>query len=306
MKFKKLNSHGFSHDIILVLLVVLFAIAGVGYLVFRHADPLLSFNPADVPPITANPVQLNQIFAISQFRSDAGHDYSAASWDGETCRSMKSYYNFSQDVVNNVEVRSKPTPGHPNIDIYAPFDGTITYNAVDTTPLGTQVHIASAKDPSFYVILFHIDLSPSLHIGSHVTSGQMIATIGPMDEIDVAYEAKLFPSGKVVYMSIFNYMTSAAFAPYAALGHKPSDFVLTRAEADAKHYQCNGQSFVRTASQKMNMLEGYVSLRANPYQYLYDNQSDSSSQSGSQPSNVNGVTPTNQPGPQGNNATSVN
>jgi len=287
-------------------LVVMISLVGGILFLWHHDDPLLSFNPADVPTITANPVQLNQIFAISQFRSDAGHDFSSASWDGETCRSMKNYYNFSQNVVNNVEVRSKPTPGHPNIDIYAPFDGTITYNAVDTTPLGTQVHIASAKDPSFYVILFHIDLSRSLHIGSHVTSGQMIATIGPKDEIDVAYEAKLFPSGKVVYMSIFDYMTSAAFAPYAALGYTPSDFVLTRAEADAKHYQCNGQSFVRTASQKMNMLEGYVSLHANPYQSLYDNQPDSSSQPGPQPSNVTGVTPDSQPGPQGNNAASVN
>jgi len=38
MKLKKLDIRGFSHDIVLVLFVVIFAIAGVGYLVASHAD----------------------------------------------------------------------------------------------------------------------------------------------------------------------------------------------------------------------------------------------------------------------------
>ncbi|HEX4774083.1 MAG TPA: hypothetical protein VH234_01030 [Candidatus Saccharimonadales bacterium] len=37
MKLKKLNARGFSHDMVLVLFVVIFAIAGVGYLVASHA-----------------------------------------------------------------------------------------------------------------------------------------------------------------------------------------------------------------------------------------------------------------------------
>jgi hypothetical protein len=42
MKLKKLNMRGFSHDIVLVLFVVIFAIGGVGYLIASHAD---SCNP---------------------------------------------------------------------------------------------------------------------------------------------------------------------------------------------------------------------------------------------------------------------
>ncbi len=38
MKLKKLNARGFSHDIVLVLFIVIFAIAGVGYLVVSRAD----------------------------------------------------------------------------------------------------------------------------------------------------------------------------------------------------------------------------------------------------------------------------
>lgn len=38
MTLKKLDARGFSHDVLIVLFVVIFAIAGVGYLVASHAD----------------------------------------------------------------------------------------------------------------------------------------------------------------------------------------------------------------------------------------------------------------------------
>ncbi|MDB5171193.1 MAG: hypothetical protein JWO35_887 [Candidatus Saccharibacteria bacterium] len=38
MKIKKLDVRGFSHDILMVAFVVVFAIAGVGYIVASHAD----------------------------------------------------------------------------------------------------------------------------------------------------------------------------------------------------------------------------------------------------------------------------
>jgi hypothetical protein len=51
MKLKKLNARGFSHDIIIVLFVVIFAIAGVGYLVASHADN--SCSPTSGPSSSA-------------------------------------------------------------------------------------------------------------------------------------------------------------------------------------------------------------------------------------------------------------
>jgi hypothetical protein len=47
MKFKKLNSRGFSHDIVAVFIVLIFAIAGVGYLVASHADPATSWTSSN-------------------------------------------------------------------------------------------------------------------------------------------------------------------------------------------------------------------------------------------------------------------
>ena len=53
MKLKKLDMRGFSHDIALVLFVVIFAIAGVGYLVASHAD---NCNPNPVSGVTSGAV----------------------------------------------------------------------------------------------------------------------------------------------------------------------------------------------------------------------------------------------------------
>ncbi len=247
------------------LVVLLLVIAAVT--VFWHEQrPLLSYDPAKVPPITASPMDVKDVYQISQFRSNQGHDYSDMSWDGETCRSMKNYFNFAMAYgSNNVPIHSEATASDPDKPIYAPLDGTITTNRNDDLAIGKQVHIAAAANPSFYVVLFHIYLLPNLHVGSKVKSGQQIGTIGPKDGTDVAYEGFMW-NFKTVYMSIFDHMTKQAFAPYAAMGFKPSDFVLTRAQADAKHYTCNGEQFTNTGNQLLsNNIPGVVSLRPNPY-----------------------------------------
>ncbi|MCL4398096.1 hypothetical protein M1403_03690 [Patescibacteria group bacterium] len=250
---------------------VLVMVGIIGFLVFAPSV-LLTFNPADVPLITANPVQLDQIFAVSLFRSGIGHDYSFSSWDGETCRSMKHYFNWGRNDINGQAIRSLPTANHPNIQVYAPFDGRITGNYQDSMSLGTQVHIAAAKNPAYFVRLFHIDLLPTLHVGSRVKSGQLVGNIGPKDGMDVSYEAQLFP-GKEVFLSIFDYMTPQAFAPYAAKGFKPGDFILTRAQADAKNYQCNGETFtkgdqIEGQSTPATEFAGYVKLGPAPKEQL--------------------------------------
>ena len=250
-----------------IILVIVGFLGAVFFVSEASLHLLLSFNPSDVPLITANPVQFKYIFSISKFRSDAGHDYSMNSWDGETCRSMKHYFNWSQKQIDGMPVRSQPTPNHPNIAIYAPFSGTITKIMPENIKLGKQIFIASAKNPAFYVRLFHTDLLPNLSIGNQVSSGEQIGTIGPMDGTDVSYEAIIFPF-KTIYLSIFQYMTPVAFSDYAKLGYKPSDFILTKQQADNLNYQCSGEQFVHPSdfyTNPQNQLEGYVSLRPNPY-----------------------------------------
>lgn len=50
MKLKKLDIRGFTHDILMVAFVVVFAVAGVGYIVASHAD---SCPPASGPPASS-------------------------------------------------------------------------------------------------------------------------------------------------------------------------------------------------------------------------------------------------------------
>jgi hypothetical protein len=230
---------------------------------------LSTFNPVDVPSVTANVMDINRIFAVSQFRSNAGHDYSYGSWDSETCRSMKHYFNMGQYQVNGMVSRSTPTQGETNINIYAPFDGTIIANESEKTPIGTQVHIASSKNSNYYVRLFHIDLLPNLNVGSSVKSGDLVGTIGPKDGMDVSYEARLIDS-KLVYLSIFDHMTPQAFTPYAQAGFKPTDFILTREQADSKGYQCKDERFSNNPGYNPSSGKsvGYVYLRPNPYSYI--------------------------------------
>ncbi len=53
MKVKKLNMRGFSHDIVLIMIVVLVAIAGVGYVVISHADPSTVASAVRTPAATS-------------------------------------------------------------------------------------------------------------------------------------------------------------------------------------------------------------------------------------------------------------
>lgn len=250
---------------LIIASVPLLIVIILGGLFFKVMHPILSFDPDKIPLITANPVQMDQIYAISQFRSGAGHDYSYGAWDGETCRSMKHYFNSGRNQVNGQPVRSTPGPGESNINIYAPYDGKITANRSEQTPIGTQVHIASSQNSSYYVRLFHIDLAPSLKVGDSVKSGQLVGTVGPKDGTDVSYEAH-YKLNQTIYLSIFDYMTPEAFAPYAALGYKPADFVLTRTQADANGYTCDGEKFVTPGNDQGGNMEGYVNIRPSPYQ----------------------------------------
>lgn len=229
--------------------------------------PLISFGPPKSIPafITANPIDMDGVYMISRFRSGAGHDYSYGAWNEETCRSMKHYFNTSRSNNAQGPIRSQPTATEPNITLYSPFDGKITQ--AQKEHVGTEVHIRSAQYPSYYIRLFHIDLLSSLKVGSKVRSGQPVGTIGPKDGTDIAVEAYLLSPGKTLFISMFEVMTDAAFAPYAKLGFRRSDFILTKAERDAEPLQCGGapqgQGFIRDPDYRWQ--DDFLHLKVDPY-----------------------------------------
>lgn len=220
----------------IVLAGILVLMAGAYYLFMR---PIFRFDEARVPKlVTASVVDPDRIYMISRFRSGSGHDYSYSAWDGEACRSMKHYLNTSHDYnEQRIPIRSHGTASDPDINIYAPFDGKIVSVESENTPLGKQVHIQSAKYPSYKMRLFHIDLLSGLKNGAKVRSGQQIATIGPRDGTDIAIEATVFPMS-VAYMSYFALMTDEVFSPWAAKSYVRSDFTQTREYRDAHPLVC--------------------------------------------------------------------
>lgn len=122
--------------------------------------PYASSLPSDV--ITTNYLNLANIESVSRFRSGAGHDFVD---DFETCRSMKHYYNFD----GSLSFAAKAA-----IPYYSPVDGEITALSVEGS--GTTIHIQPTTAPYMYIEIFHVDLDPSLSVGSQVNAGDTIGS----------------------------------------------------------------------------------------------------------------------------------
>ena len=108
------------------------------------------------PFIQTDYIELAKIGWISRFRSGIGHSYTD---DFETCRSMKHYYVFPDDV------------DAATIKLFSPIDGTIVSHKEGWA--GTQVRIGSSKFPDLFIIVFHV-AAFELDVGDDVQAGQQI------------------------------------------------------------------------------------------------------------------------------------
>lgn len=197
-----------------------------------------SYTPAQLNAnvIVANPVNLPQLasfgFAISKFRSCAGHDFPGFNFNGtyENESSMKHYFGPISDVGNFTNANTDRVLAN-TIQIFSPFNGTIVYDnlTLGATPygqLGTGIVIRSNTDTLIGVTIFHIWLANGLMNGSVVTAGQFIgyAAGGPgRDGFDIAL-GMLRPPGQTcpwcsnpmanVWDSMFNHMAQQILAQY--------------------------------------------------------------------------------------------
>jgi murein DD-endopeptidase MepM/ murein hydrolase activator NlpD len=179
--------------------------------------------------ITANPLDLSIVTAISTFRSCAGHDYSGRNTDGEveSERSMKHYVHTTI-----------PWTGGRSTSGYAPFDGRIVAIEEEVFPLGRQVRIASATAPEWHFIFFHAE--PLVKVGQSVKAGQSVVRFPPADMKGVPLE-RLPP--RVAFdialrngntcASPFLFMDDSVLAAYARKGFTPANLIITKAERDS-------------------------------------------------------------------------
>src|SRR3989344_246913 len=189
--------------------------------------------------ISANPVDLAQIAAFSQYRSCAGHDYrhpTVQTGDFEkTPRSMKNYVKAKPEFRGTVDV----------VKALAPFDGVISNIDNDRGGPGDQQvwltpHTDNPASPrQWQFIFFHVNLDPSLPKGSHVTAGQRIGSAnlarGPeraTDNFDMAmgFTRPLHqPAGD----EVFTHMTPQVLAEYAKYDITPEKLVIAEEYRDA-------------------------------------------------------------------------
>lgn len=203
--------------------------------------------PKDKPVpkfITNSFVDIDKIRQISKFRSGVGHD---ASFDGETCRSMRHYFGF---IGMNADKAEDKLAYH--YDNYAPVSGRIMGISGGKSENGTsQINIRpdDPKASGFEVRIDNIVPEKGLHNMSHVNAGDKIGESLGMAEITIAYHYIWQDHG----FSYFQVMTDDLFAKYQPAATLPvtrDSFYITREYRDAHPLQCDdthGRFFIPSA-----------------------------------------------------------
>ncbi|MBI2588326.1 hypothetical protein HYW31_01260 [Candidatus Berkelbacteria bacterium] len=160
-----------------ILIVFLVAFALMAWLKPKSGEKIDLNNPPQF--IQADFIDLSRIGQISKFRSGSGHDFSGG---GETCRSMKHYFNAIRTEAEQKYINQNN--GYPPtftlkdaIAIYSPVDGKIISVEGENSEIGKQIYIRPDSQPSCTVRLFHIYLLDNFGKGSKVKAGEQIGHI---------------------------------------------------------------------------------------------------------------------------------
>ncbi|HLC49693.1 MAG TPA: hypothetical protein VJI96_04905 [Candidatus Andersenbacteria bacterium] len=217
---------------IVAVIVLIFAAMAVGF----------SYLPADKEIakkfITANPVDLSQIAAFSQYRSCAGHDYRhpmvTTGVFEKTPRSMKHYVKAKTEFRGTTD----------KVSVFAPFKGEISLIDNDRgAPGDQQIWLtAESNNPAnprqWQFVFFHINLDPSLRKGSPVSAGQKIGYAnlarGPeraTDNFDIGMKFTR-PLHQPAGDQVFSHMTPSVLAEYARYGITPESLTITEEYRD--------------------------------------------------------------------------
>lgn len=189
-------------------------------------------------------IDLSRISHISKFRSGSGHDFSG---NGETCRSMKHYFNAKR--TNEEELLINENNGFPPafslegaIPIYSPVEGEIVTIKDDQSGLGKQVYIRPKNYQDFTIRLFHIFLLDGYAEGKKVSAGEQIANIGRIQNTDIA--VSIGGSGSNRFVSYFDVMPDEIFSKYQLAGIENRDqLIVTKEYRDAHPFKCKGEWF---------------------------------------------------------------
>ena len=137
-----------------------------------------------------------------------------------------------------------PRPGEDwsTIPVYAPVAGTVYHIRQEWA--GIQIEMTVDSHPKFAVVLFHVNPSIPIDVGTRLEAGQRIGShIGTMTWSDVTIRVDSTQGMRLV--SFFDALTDDRFAAYAARGlTSRQDAIISRGERDAQPLSCNGEAFL--------------------------------------------------------------
>ncbi len=197
--------------------------------VMFHVGELLYDVATLGPPriLDADYIDLSKINRISRFRSTVGHSYVDGS--GETCRSMKHYYEPYYPEVD-----------WTTVDIYAPTTGNV-YAAPDGA-YGYAILLRPKAVSSMFIQIFHVNLDPGFVNGAWVNVGDHL---GKQASNNTSSDISMYIGGKDngILLSYFDCMTDPVFEAYQARGLvSRADAIISKAERDADPVPCEGEN----------------------------------------------------------------
>lgn len=179
------------------------------------------------PTVSQNFINLDNVSRISKFRSGYGHDFSYGT--GETCRSMKHYFDIKKDV-NPRSVR-----------YFAPINGTITDIRQTTNEYGileSQFSIRSDENKNYFFRFFHVALNPEFKNGTRVNAGDTLGTIGhPQAHGEIAVEERR--GRQTILHSWFDIIDTELSHEYADRGVNKENIIIPKETRDANPLVCD-------------------------------------------------------------------
>lgn len=172
--------------------------------------------------ITASPVDLDQMSALSKYRSGAGHDSSGINVDGEVENpsSMKHYAVAKENYGGTTD----------QVKLFAPFDGTVARIGADKVTKGVGIYLAPSNSIGWFFAFGHVFPIDNLEVGATVKAGELVGYAHP-ENFD-AFDLQLIHSGNVSHWtgvdSFMLHLTPELVSEYARYGLTVENLVISK------------------------------------------------------------------------------
>jgi len=180
-------------------------------------------NPAEMASekfITANPVDLTQILAISRFRSCAGHWYGATNLFGEPEASSSLKHYFVPQEIDS--------PSNDKVKVFAPFDGKIT--EIQSSERGNHFTLVPNQAKNWQLTIFHLNNLEDMVTDYQIKAGELLgyAVFSQRgNDFDISLKARNEDFNENID-SIFPHFTDQVLTEYEAAGADLEEMIIDK------------------------------------------------------------------------------